>query len=49
MKLIDIFPSGKKESEIPYLLNMFEQGLLAYHLRKTNYSTRKLKFSSKNS
>lgn len=43
MKLIVISPSHKKDSEIPFLLNMFEQGLPTYHLRKTNFSTRELK------
>ena len=43
MKLIIISPSERKDSEIPYLLNMFEQGLLTYHLRKTKFSTRELK------
>lgn len=43
MKLILISPSEKKEDEIPLLLNMFEQGLPAYHLRKTKFSTRQLK------
>jgi thiamine-phosphate pyrophosphorylase len=42
MKLILISPSDKKESEIPLLLNMFEQGLPTYHVRKTKYSTRQL-------
>jgi len=43
MKLIVISPSQKKDSEIPFLLNMFEQGLPTYHLRKTKFSTRELK------
>lgn len=43
MKLIVISPSGETESEISYLLSMFDQGLPTYHLRKTNFSTRKLK------
>ena len=43
MKLIIISPSERKDSEIPYLLNMFEQGLPTYHLRKTKFSTRELR------
>jgi thiamine-phosphate pyrophosphorylase len=43
MKLVVISPSERKDSEIPYLLNMFEQGLPTYHLRKTKFSTRELK------
>ena len=43
MKLVLISPSEKKESEIPFLLNMFEQGLPTYHIRKTKYSTRQLR------
>ena len=43
MKLIIISPSERKDSEIPYLLNMFEQGLPTYHLRKTKFSTKELK------
>src|ERR1051326_8737208 len=43
MKLIIISPSERKDSEIPYLLNMFEHGLPSYHLRKTEFSTRELK------
>jgi len=42
MKLVLISPSEKKESEIPFLLNMFEQGLPTYHLRKTKFSTKEL-------
>ena len=43
MKLIVLSPSEKRESEISFLLNMFEQGLPAYHLRKIKFSTRELK------
>ena len=43
MKLIIISPSERKDSEIPYLLNMYEQGLPTYHLRKTKFSTRELR------
>ena len=43
MKLVIISPSERRDSEIPYLLNMFEQGLPTYHLRKTKFSTRELK------
>jgi thiamine-phosphate pyrophosphorylase len=43
MKVILISPSDKKETEIPFLLNMFEQGLPTYHLRKTKFSTRQLR------
>jgi thiamine-phosphate pyrophosphorylase len=43
MKLILISPSKKQDSEIGMLLNMFEQGLQTYHLRKKNFSTRELK------
>jgi thiamine-phosphate pyrophosphorylase len=43
MKLILISPSERKDSEIPFLLNMFEQGLPTYHLRKTKFSTHELK------
>ncbi|MBI4930053.1 MAG: thiamine phosphate synthase [Bacteroidetes bacterium] len=43
MKLILISPSERKDSELAYLLNMFEQGLPIYHLRKTKFSTRELK------
>src|ERR1035437_2021744 len=42
MKLVLISPSEKKDTEIPFLLNMFEQGLPTYHVRKTKYSTRQL-------
>lgn len=43
MKLILLSPSERKDSEIPLLINMFEQGLPTYHLRKTKFSTRELK------
>jgi len=43
MKLILISPSERKDSELPYLLKMFELGLPAYHLRKTKFSTSELK------
>ncbi|MEK6616382.1 MAG: thiamine phosphate synthase [Bacteroidota bacterium] len=43
MKLILFSPSERNDSEIPFLLNMFEGGLLTYHLRKTRFSTRELK------
>jgi len=43
MKLVIISPTARKDSELPHLLNMFEQGLPTYHLRKTNFSTRELK------
>lgn len=43
MKLILISPSKKHDSEIGILLNMFEQGLQTYHVRKKNFSTRTLK------
>ncbi len=43
MKLILISPSERKDSELPYLLNMFEKGLQTYHLRKTKFSTRELR------
>src|ERR1039458_1981519 len=43
MKLVVISPSDKKDSEIPFLINMFENGLLTYHVRKTKYSTRQLR------
>ncbi|MBI4946560.1 MAG: thiamine phosphate synthase [Bacteroidetes bacterium] len=43
MKLILISPSKPKDSEIPLLLHMFEEGLPTYHLRKTKFSTRELK------
>ncbi len=43
MKLVIISPSERKDSELPYLLNMFEQGLPTYHLRKKKFSTRELK------
>ena len=43
MKLILISPSGKIDSEIHFLINMFERGLPTYHLRKIKFSTRQLK------
>lgn len=43
MELILISPSGRKDTELPYLLNMFENGLMTYHLRKTRFSTRELR------
>ena len=43
MKLIVISPSKKQENEVPFLLNMFEQGLTTYHIRKKTFSTRQLK------
>jgi thiamine-phosphate pyrophosphorylase len=43
MKVILISPSQKQESEIAILLNMFEQGLLTYHVRKKSFSTSELK------
>ncbi len=43
MKLILISPSKRQESEIGFLLNMFEQGLQTYHVRKKTFSTRQLK------
>lgn len=43
MKLILLSPTERKDSEIPFLINMFEQGLPTYHLRKTKFSTRELK------
>lgn len=43
MKLILISPSKKQDSEIGFLLHMFENGLLTYHVRKKKYSTRELK------
>ncbi|HEY4797898.1 MAG TPA: thiamine phosphate synthase [Bacteroidia bacterium] len=42
MKLILVSPSDKKDFELPFLLNMLEQGLPTYHLRKIKYSTRQL-------
>ena len=42
MKLIIISPSQKKESELPHLLFMLENGLSTYHLRKTKFSTKEL-------
>ncbi|TAL60753.1 MAG: hypothetical protein EPN85_06545 [Bacteroidetes bacterium] len=43
MKLILISPSKRQDSEIGFLLNMFEQGLQTYHVRKKTFSTRELK------
>ena len=43
MKLIVISPSKKEDAEVPFLINMFEQGLPTYHIRKTKFSTRELK------
>ena len=43
MKLIIISPSERKDSELPCLLKMFEEGLQTYHLRKVKFSTRQLK------
>lgn len=43
MKLIVLSPSDLKETELPTLLYMFENGLRTYHVRKTHYSTRELK------
>lgn len=43
MKLIVISPSHKQESEIGILINMFEQGLPTYHVRKKKFRTRELK------
>lgn len=43
MRLIVISPSKKHDSEVGMLLNMFEQGLQTYHVRKKRYSTRELK------
>jgi len=43
MKVILISPSKKQDSEIGILLNMFEQGLPAYHVRKKTFSTRELR------
>ena len=43
MRLIVISPSKKQDNEIPFLLNMFEQGLMTYHVRKKSFSTRELK------
>ena len=43
MKLILFSPSQQANTEIGFLLNMFEQGLPAYHLKKANYSTKQLK------
>ena len=43
MKLVLISPSERKDSEISFLLSMFEQGLPTYHIRKTKFSTRELK------
>ena len=43
MKLIVISPSKKQENEVPFLINMFEQGLPTYHIRKKTFSTRQLK------
>ena len=43
MKLILISPSKKQESEMGFLLNMFEQGLQTYHVRKKTFSTRELR------
>ena len=43
MKLVLISPSEKRDSEIPFLLNMFEQGLPTYHVRKTKFSTKELR------
>ncbi len=43
MKLILISPSKKLESEIGMLLNMFEQGLPTYHVRKKTFSTKQLR------
>src|SRR5665213_2665373 len=43
MKLILISPSDKNDSEIPFLIKMFENGLPTYHVRKVKYSTRKLR------
>lgn len=42
MKLIVISPSKRQDHEIPFLLNMFEQGLPTYHVRKKTFSTREL-------
>lgn len=42
MKLVLFSPSDKKDFEIPFLINMFENGLPTYHIRKLKYSTRKL-------
>ena len=43
MKLIVISPSKKQDSEFGFLLNMFEQGLATYHVRKKNFSTKELR------
>lgn len=43
MKLIVISPSKKQDSEIGFLLNMFEHGLQTYHVRKKTFSTRELR------
>ena len=43
MKLIVISPSKQVDAEVPCLLNMFEQGLPTYHLRKTKFSTKDLR------
>lgn len=43
MKLVLISPVGRKDSELPVLLNMFERGLQTYHLRKTKFSTKELR------
>lgn len=43
MRLVLISPSKKQDSEIGFLLNMFEQGLPTYHVRKKTFSTRQLK------
>ncbi len=42
MKMILISPSERKDSELPYLIGMFEKGLQTYHLRKTKFSTKEL-------
>jgi thiamine-phosphate pyrophosphorylase len=43
MKLIIMSPSDRKDTELPMLIKMFEEGLPTYHLRKVNFSTRELK------
>lgn len=43
MKLIVISPSKRQDSEIGFLVNMFEQGLQTYHVRKKTFSTKDLK------
>lgn len=43
MKLILISPSRQKDNEVANLIQMFENGLETFHLRKPRYSTKRLK------